>query len=175
MQKYFHHDFTNSPAAPTHGQVLKSIGDACPTHQNCCNIIYNCSNLYTCHPIAYSTRCLGQENPCEGISLGSCLVEEESILNTYSARPDKCSKLCDMNNNCEFWKARWDGTLCHLLISDYRHVSNFCILSWMSMYSYWPTRTVVRLPDRSTGSTARRVNTPATPMWETTVSTRERG
>ena len=123
LQKYFHHDFTNSPAAPAYGQVLKSIGDACPTHQNCCNIIYNCSNLYNCHPIAYSSRCLGQENPCEGISLGSCLVEEESILNTYSARPDKCSKLCDMNNNCEFWKARWDGTLCHLLISDYRHVS----------------------------------------------------
>ena len=28
-----------------------------------------------------------------------------------------------MNNNCEFWRAQWDGTLCHLLSSDYQHVS----------------------------------------------------
>ena len=35
----------------------------------------------------------------------------------------RCSKLCEMNNNCEFWRAQWDGTLCHLLSSDYQHVS----------------------------------------------------
>ena len=72
-----------------------------------------------------SIRCLGQENPCEGISLGSCFVEEDSILNTYTATPDRCSELCEMNNNCDFWRARWDGTLCHLLISDYQHVRTF--------------------------------------------------
>jgi len=65
-------------------------------------------------------RCLGQENPCEDISLGSCIVEEESILNTYSAPPDKCSKLCDVNPTCMFWRSRWDGTLCYLLTSDYQ-------------------------------------------------------
>merc|ERR1711934_884288 len=65
-------------------------------------------------------RCLGQENPCEGISLGSCIVEEESILNTYSASPDKCSKLCDVNPTCMFWRSRWDGTLCYLLTNDYQ-------------------------------------------------------
>ena len=68
-------------------------------------------------------RCLGQENPCEGISLGSCIVEEESILNTYSAPPDKCSMLCEINKSCMFWRSRWDGTLCYLLTSDYQHVS----------------------------------------------------
>ena len=102
-----------------------------------------------------SFRCLGQEDPCEGISLGACFVEPGSILKTYTATPDRCShlktfskssenffeiilktftkpienlstrcsKLCEMNNNCEFWRAQWDGTLCHLLSSDYQHVS----------------------------------------------------
>ena len=102
-----------------------------------------------------SYRCLGQDDPCEGISLGACFVEPGSILKTYTATPDRCShlkifskscenffeiilktftkpienlstrcsKLCEMNNNCEFWRAQWDGTLCHLLSSDYQHVS----------------------------------------------------
>ena len=28
-----------------------------------------------------------------------------------------------MNDNCEYWRAQWDGQLCHLLSSDYQHVS----------------------------------------------------
>jgi len=67
------------------------------------------------------SRCMGQENPCEGISLGSCLVEPGSIINTLSFPPDKCAKFCQLDNNCEFWRARWDGTQCHLLSSDYQH------------------------------------------------------
>ena len=47
------------------------------------------------------------ENPCDGISLGSCFVEAESILKTSSACPDRCSKLCEMKTNCEFWRALW--------------------------------------------------------------------
>ena len=77
----------------------------------------------------YCIRCSSQENPCKGISLGSCIVEEESIINTFSAPPDKCSKLCEINNNCRFWRARWDGSLCYLLTSDYQHVSTSNILT----------------------------------------------
>merc|ERR1712062_320559 len=69
------------------------------------------------------SKCLGQGNPCEGISLGSCDVEPDSIIKTYTATPDRCSKLCEMNDNCEYWRAQWDGQLCHLLSSDYQHVS----------------------------------------------------
>ena len=79
-------------------------------------------------------RCLGQENPCKNISLGSCKVEEDTILNTYSADPDKCTKLCEINDNCEFWRARWDGTLCYLLTSDYQHVSASSILNQISLF-----------------------------------------
>ena len=88
---------------------------------------------------------MGQEDPCEGISLGACFVEPGSILKTYTATPDRCSelktcwktltitparcsKLCEMNNNCAFWRAQWDGTLCYLLSSDYQHVSAKYIL-----------------------------------------------
>jgi len=53
--------------------------------------------------------------------LGSCDVMEDVILNTFSAAPDKCSKLCKINDNCDFWKARWDGTQCYLLTSNYQH------------------------------------------------------
>merc|ERR1711953_327101 len=67
------------------------------------------------------SRCLGQQNPCEGISLGSCDVEPDSIIKTYTATPDRCSKLSEMNDNCEYWRAQWDGQLCHLLSSDYQH------------------------------------------------------
>ena len=70
-----------------------------------------------------SIRC--SESPCVGISLGSCIVEEGSILNTFiSAPPEKCSKLCELNDKCDFWRASWDGALCYLLTSDYQHVSN---------------------------------------------------
>ena len=60
---------------------------------------------------------MGQESPCEDISLGSCLVEPGSIINTLSFPPDKCARFCQLDNNCEFWRARWDGTQCHLLSS----------------------------------------------------------
>ena len=89
---------------------------------NCAILCYNLHSSLI-QSIVYSLSCLGQENPCEGISLGSCYVEEESILNTFSAPPDKCSNLCEINNNCRFWRARWDGSLCYLLTSDYQHVS----------------------------------------------------
>ena len=72
--------------------------------------------FFTVESTVLCTRCLGQTNPCEGISLGSCFVEEDSILDTYSAPPDKCSKLCELNDNCEFWRARWDGTLQVLVV-----------------------------------------------------------
>merc|ERR1712004_27318 len=71
--------------------------------------------------LAIISKCLGQGNPCEGISLGSCDVEPDSIIKTYTATPDRCSKLCEMNDNCEYWRAQWDGQLCHLLSSDYQH------------------------------------------------------
>ena len=77
-------------------------------------------------------RCFGQENPCEGISLGSCLVEPGSIINTLSFPPDKCAKFCQLDNNCEFWRARWDGTECHLLRSDYQLVSSSIISDYFA-------------------------------------------
>jgi len=66
-------------------------------------------------------RCMGQENPCEGISLGACEVEPGSILANYSVTPDMCSMLCKMDNNCEFWIAQWDGTFCQHLSTGYQH------------------------------------------------------
>merc|ERR1711973_553871 len=71
--------------------------------------------------LAIISKCLGQGNPCEGISLGSCDVEPDSIIKTYTATPDRCSMLREMNDNCEYWRAQWDGQLCHLLTSDYQH------------------------------------------------------
>ena len=37
----------------------------------------------------FYVRCLGQQNPCEGISLGSCDIEPDSIIKTYTATPDR--------------------------------------------------------------------------------------
>ena len=36
-------------------------------------------------------RCMGQENPCEGITLGACLVEPDSFMKNYTVTPDRCS------------------------------------------------------------------------------------
>ena len=40
--------------------------------------------------------------------------------------PATCDTLCEVDDNCEFWKARIDGTLCQLLLTDYQHVSSSC-------------------------------------------------
>merc|ERR1712004_255304 len=86
------------------------------------NLRNNCiMSLHLLLLLPFISRCLGQQNPCEGISLGSCDVEPDSIIKTYTATPDRCSKLCEMNDNCEYWRAQWDGQLCHLLSSDYQH------------------------------------------------------
>jgi len=66
-------------------------------------------------------RCFGQESSCENISLGSCLVEQNSIIKTLPVPPATCDTLCEVDDNCEFWKARIDGTLCQLLLTDYQH------------------------------------------------------
>ena len=83
-------------------------------------------------------RCMDQEeNPFQGIRLGSCHMDEKTIINTFAVDPDKCSKLCKVTDDCEFWKARWDGSLCYLLTRDYRQVStssisslNICFISY---------------------------------------------
>ena len=70
-----------------------------------------------------------EENPFQGIWLGSCHMDEKTIINTFAVDPDKCSKLCKVTDDCEFWKARWDGSLCYLLTRDYRQVSTSSISS----------------------------------------------
>ena len=50
-----------------------------------------------------SYRCLGQDDPCEGISLGACFVEPGSILKTYTATPERCSHLKIS------WKLFWNN------------------------------------------------------------------
>ena len=143
-------------------------------------------------------RCLGQGNPCEGISLGSCDVEPDSIIKTYTATPDRwvklwkigkikaetsssrylslqyaclgrCSKLCEMNDNCEYWRAQWDGQLCHLLSSDYQHVSTTGTILYETF-----SRIVNPLLEPSTGWTALKDQSLAMPLWRMTVSTVER-
>merc|ERR1711913_36385 len=69
-------------------------------------------------------RCMGQENPCDGISLGACLVEPESLMKNYTVTPDRCSALCEKYNNCEYWIAQWDGSQCQLLTTDYPMIVN---------------------------------------------------
>ena len=71
--------------------------------------------------------CLGQGDPCENISLGSCSVNEDIIVSEFPADPEKCSKLCEIEHSCVFWRARWDGTLCYLLSNEYQYVSINCI------------------------------------------------
>ena len=77
------------------------------------------------------SSCLGHGDPCENISLGSCNVSEDIIVSTFTADPEKCSKLCEIEHSCVFWRARWDGTLCYLLSKDYQYVSIYCIFVTM--------------------------------------------
>ena len=106
-----------SPSWPGIEAAFQTIS-SCPAYIKTVAILCNTITIHTSY-----IRCMGQENPCEDISLGSCLVEPGSIINTLSFPPDKCAKFCQLDNNCEFWRARWDGTQCHLLSSDYQHVS----------------------------------------------------
>ena len=48
---------------------------------------------------------------------------EDNILDIFSADPEKCFRLCEINQRCGFWRARWDGSQCFLFIGDYQHVS----------------------------------------------------
>ena len=125
-------------------------------------------------------RCLGQEKPFKGIRLGSCLMEEKSIINTLAADPDRCSKLCQVTDDCKFWKARWDGSLCYLLTRDYQHVSHSSnpSLSISSICKSLPichfARTVDHLQEPQPRWIPMEVQTLALPMLRMTVSTRER-
>ena len=53
-------------------------------------------------------------------------MEQASIIKTLPVPPATCDTLCEVDDNCEFWKARNDGTLCQLLLTDYQHVSSSC-------------------------------------------------
>ena len=55
-------------------------------------------------------------------------MEQASIIKTLPVPPTTCDTLCEVDDNCEFWKARNDGTLCQLLKTDYQHVSSSCFL-----------------------------------------------
>ena len=51
-------------------------------------------------------------------------MEQNSIIKTLPVPPATCDTLCEVDDNCEFWKARIDGTLCQLLLTDYQHMSS---------------------------------------------------
>ena len=74
-----------------------------------------------------------------------------------------------MNDNCEYWRAQWDGQLCHLLSSDYQHVSTTGTILYETF-----SRIVNPLLEPSTGWTALKDQSLATPLWRMTVSTVER-
>ena len=122
-----------------------------------------------------------EENPFQGIRLGSCHMDEKTFINTFAVDPNKCSKLCEVTDDCEFWKARWDGSLCYLLTRDYRQVSTSSISSQLICFIciFIPirhfTRTVDHLPEPSPGQIPMEVQTLAMPMLRMIVSTQERG
>ena len=77
-----------------------------------------------------------------------------------------------MNDNCEYWRAQWDGQLCHLLSSDYQHVSTTgTILYEITTPTF--SRIVNPLLEPSTGWTALRDQSLAMQSWRMTVSMRE--
>ena len=144
-----------------------------------------------------SFRCLGQEDPCEGISLGACFVEPGSILKTYTATPDRCSHLKilwklfwnDIENlHKTYWKpfhqvfqALWDEQQLWVLESPvgWNTVSPaFKRLSTRECTNHITPkiflRTVNHLPGRSLWRTALRVQTPAMLILRMIVSTLER-
>ena len=43
-----------------------------------------------------------------------------------------------MNDNCEYWRAQWDGQLCHLLSSDYQHVSTTGTILYVEYCNHHP-------------------------------------
>ena len=130
--------------------------------------------------ISIYTRCFGQESSCENISLGSCLVEQASIIKTLPVPPTTCDTLCEVDDNCEFWKARNDGTLCQLLKTDYQHVSSSCFFvsaKSIRKKTKFGNRIVNHLLDPSprTWQTALLIQTLVLLMSLMTVHTLERG
>ena len=78
-----------------------------------------------------------------------------------------------MNDNCKFWRAQWDGELCHLLSSDYQHVSTTGTILY-EITNLTLSRIVNLLLEPSTGWTALKDQSLAMPLWRMTVSTVER-
>jgi len=66
-----------------------------------------------------SAQAQAQADPCAETTRGSCVLQEDAIINTYQAEPTKCDQLCRIVDRCEFWRARWDGAECSLLAGDY--------------------------------------------------------
>ena len=76
-----------------------------------------------------------------------------------------------MNDNCEYWRAQWDGQLCHLLSSDYQHVSTTGTILYEITTLTFP-RIVNPLLEPSTGWTAPRDQSLAMQLWRMIVSMR---
>ena len=75
-----------------------------------------------CSSIPMMSRCLAEDNPCEEMTVGNCELGGDNVIATYESAPGKCAKQCQLSDNCEFWRAKWDGTECLLIKTDFHQV-----------------------------------------------------
>ena len=65
---------------------------------------------------------LTQGNPCAGVTLGDCTLGEDNIIKNYTIAAQGCQKICDFDDLCFFWRARYDGSQCLLLKTAHHKV-----------------------------------------------------
>jgi len=62
-------------------------------------------------------------NPCEGMSVGDCDVDESQIVARHPYTKDLCHKLCKLDDQCQFWRhdSSNEGKVdaCFFLATDY--------------------------------------------------------
>ena len=66
------------------------------------------------------------ENPCKNITLGSCTLGEDVIVESHPYSLDLCHHLCLLNPKCQFWRhdlsEEGSSDECLFLSTDYHQV-----------------------------------------------------
>ena len=65
-------------------------------------------------------------NPCQGMSIGDCDMDESQIVGRHPFNKELCHKLCKLDDKCLFWRhnSGMAGSVneCLFLSTDYHQV-----------------------------------------------------
>ena len=66
------------------------------------------------------------ENPCKNITVGSCTLGEDVVVEGHPYSLDLCHLLCSLNDKCQFWRhdlsEEGSSDECLFLSTDYHQV-----------------------------------------------------